>query len=138
MHRLARSAFLFASAFSLYSCINPHASILKHYQHSNHGWHKPRAPEVKNPIEASKDSIAKGAKLYKTHCESCHGASGEGNGPQAASLEKIPANLKVSRKKPDNYLFSQIYLGRGPMPQNKEFLSRKECWHIVNYINQIP
>ncbi|MFK7825939.1 MAG: cytochrome c [Oligoflexales bacterium] len=121
------------------ACIaSPHSAIFQHYQHSMEGWHQPRAPEKKNPIESTKKSVAKGSGLFKNHCQACHGQSGEGNGPKAASLKKDPANLKVSRKKPDSYLFSQIYMGRGPMPQNKEILSEEYCWHIINYINQIP
>ena len=137
MHR--KYIFITTVALLVQACIaSPHATIFKHYQHSIEGWHNPVAPEKKNPIEASEKSIATGSDLFKKHCQVCHGQSGEGNGPKAASLQKIPANLKVSRKKPDSYLFSQIYLGRGSMPQNKKILSEEDCWHIINYINQIP
>ncbi|HRN37397.1 MAG TPA: cytochrome c, partial [Flavobacteriales bacterium] len=33
------------------------------------------------------------AALYTAHCASCHGASGHGDGPQAASLEPAPRNF---------------------------------------------
>jgi len=34
-----------------------------------------------------------GAALYRVHCASCHGETGEGNGPVAASLSPPPADL---------------------------------------------
>jgi len=36
---------------------------------------------------------ASGEMLYKEFCASCHGASGRGDGPGAASIGKIPADL---------------------------------------------
>lgn len=136
---LYRFYFLSTAIVVILACVpGSHTNLLRKYQHSIEGWHKPRAPETKNPVKPSTKSVAKGEQLYKQHCLTCHGQSGEGNGPKAAGLKKIPANLRVARKKPDSYLFSQIYLGRGPMPQNKEILSEEDCWHIVNFINQIP
>ncbi len=34
-----------------------------------------------------------GAVLYKQYCESCHGSTGKGDGPVAASLQRPPADL---------------------------------------------
>lgn len=34
-----------------------------------------------------------GEALYRTHCASCHGADGEGNGPMAAVLTLQPTDL---------------------------------------------
>ena len=42
------------------------------------------APE--NPIEADEASLARGAELYVIHCQMCHGATAEGNGPIAPFL----------------------------------------------------
>lgn len=37
--------------------------------------------------------IARGQSLYVDHCASCHGSSGQGDGPGAAGLSPAPANL---------------------------------------------
>lgn len=37
--------------------------------------------------------LARGQQLYGDHCASCHGATGAGDGPGAASLRPRPANL---------------------------------------------
>jgi mono/diheme cytochrome c family protein len=34
-----------------------------------------------------------GARLFRTHCSSCHGASGGGNGPAAGQLRRTPPDL---------------------------------------------
>ena len=40
-----------------------------------------------------------GADLYRTHCASCHGREGRGNGPVAASMRKPPPDLtQLSRR----------------------------------------
>jgi mono/diheme cytochrome c family protein len=38
---------------------------------------------------------ADGAKLFKTHCASCHGADATGNGPMARALRQAPADLTL-------------------------------------------
>jgi hypothetical protein len=39
-----------------------------------------------------------GPQLYQRFCASCHGASGQGDGPVAASLEFVPDLREVSRR----------------------------------------
>src|SRR5262245_8874577 len=38
-------------------------------------------------------SIATGERVFKERCEQCHGASGHGDGPLAASLNPKPRNM---------------------------------------------
>lgn len=39
-----------------------------------------------------------GKKLFMNYCASCHGTSGEGNGPVASQLHKKPINLTTLSK----------------------------------------
>lgn len=39
-----------------------------------------------------------GAEMYKSYCASCHGITGEGNGPAAEALKVAPANLTRLRR----------------------------------------
>jgi cytochrome c oxidase cbb3-type subunit II len=39
------------------------------------------------------NDLARGQRLYARHCAACHGPGGEGNGPGAAALLPVPANL---------------------------------------------
>jgi len=46
------------------------------------------------PIGGSrKEAVPTGAEDFATYCVTCHGVGGTGNGEQAASLPKRPANL---------------------------------------------
>ncbi len=46
-----------------------------------------------SPTGFAATSIADGAALYPSHCASCHGAEGRGDGPAAKGLELPPADL---------------------------------------------
>ena len=46
---------------------------------------------VKTP--APHTSAANAAEMYKAYCASCHGITGEGDGPVAAALKMRPTNL---------------------------------------------
>jgi mono/diheme cytochrome c family protein len=34
-----------------------------------------------------------GAEMFKAYCATCHGIKGEGDGPAASALKKVPGNL---------------------------------------------
>lgn len=42
-----------------------------------------------------------GQALYVRHCASCHGESGDGNGPVAVSLRRPPSDLRLIAKRHD-------------------------------------
>ena len=49
-------------------------------------------------------SPTSGKDMFANYCASCHGADGKGNGPAAAALKTLPANLTVlSQKNGGNY-----------------------------------
>jgi len=43
---------------------------------------------------AEDDAVAQGRQLYLEYCGSCHGLTGEGDGPVAHALTTPPANLR--------------------------------------------
>ncbi len=49
---------------------------------------------VEKPVCADSKQAARGRVLYLQYCVSCHGLSGEGDGPVARSLITPPANLR--------------------------------------------
>lgn len=73
-----------------------------------------------------------GASLYQKHCTSCHGTTGQGDGPRAASFAIPPANLTLLSDRnggtfPTADVMAQIngYSGRhqmGGMPEFEEVL----------------
>lgn len=57
------------------------------------------AEEEKEPVDLRKlriptpELVAAGARLFKLNCASCHGESGQGDGPKSASLNPPPRNF---------------------------------------------
>ncbi len=93
-----------------------------------------------NPIEADEASITRGANLYEIHCQMCHGATAEGNGPIAPFLANRPANLTtpVVQSKSDGSIFLTITHGiPGKMPPLNENLTVPERWDLVNFVRTL-
>src|SRR5579884_2445350 len=67
----------------------------------------PPAPfaTMKNPLQPTSANLAEGKTLFNANCAPCHGASGAGDGPAAASLNPKPADFKtpIHAKLPDGY-----------------------------------
>lgn len=94
-----------------------------------------------NPVEADDASIARGSILYEIHCQMCHGATAEGNGPIAPFLLNArPANLTspVVQSKSDGSIFLTITNGvEGKMPPLNENLTVHERWDLVNFVRTL-
>ena len=57
-------------------------------------WKVPEKYEkMKNPVVADDASIKAGNELYITHCRSCHGIKGKGEGKRATNLNTTPADF---------------------------------------------
>lgn len=84
-------------------------------------------------------SASAGAALYGAHCVSCHGASGAGDGADAARLKRRPpdfADAAFMRAETPTDLFLVISLGRraAEMPAWEQVLSVQERWDLVSYL----
>ncbi len=86
-------------------------------------------------------SITTGAGLYRTHCASCHGATGAGDGPEGRRLPRPPADLRASHTAQHTAgdLFWWISQGipRSQMPAFGERLTVEERWDLVNFLRAL-
>lgn len=69
--------------------------ITGHYQKSLSGnQHMPDEHELHRLMQPNSELISKGKQLYLSHCASCHGANGEGDGPRAWRLKPKPRDYR--------------------------------------------
>ncbi len=82
--------------------------------------------------------LALGAEVYRTSCAACHGDLGRGDGPKAAGLDPVPADLSdwgaLSDRSPLDY-YRRINIGvvGTAMPPFEERLPARERWAAALY-----
>lgn len=93
-----------------------------------------------NPLQADATSIAMGQRVYRTHCLSCHGPTGLGDGHLARKLRQPPAafTVRLTPTHSDGDLFYWIQHGMAgtAMPAFAEYVSQEDTWHVINYMHQ--
>jgi mono/diheme cytochrome c family protein len=104
-------------------------------------WPVPEAAKNKpNPVKADAASIANGKSLYTTHCKSCHGSKGKGDGPKASQLDTESGDFTLAafQAQTDGALFYKTSEGRKDMPSFKKKISdADDIWAVVNYVRTL-
>ena len=77
---------------------------------------------MKNPVATDAESITSGKSLYATHCKSCHGTKGLGDGSKAAQLKTEPGDFSKAdfQSQTDGAIFYKTSEGRDDMPNFKK------------------
>jgi high-affinity iron transporter len=83
-------------------------------------------------------SLARGAEVFQSQCAQCHGSLGRGDGPAAAGLDPVPANLAdaaaLSTQSPlDFYRRITIGVVGTAMPSYEATLSAGDRWAVASY-----
>jgi cytochrome c6 len=73
-----------------------------------------------------------GRKLYKSHCENCHGANGAGQIPGAPDFLRGGALMK-----PDLELMRAVKAGRGMMPAYQGMFTEPELLDVIAYLRTL-
>jgi mono/diheme cytochrome c family protein len=94
----------------------------------------------KNPVPAEAQTIATGKALYGTHCKSCHGTKGLGDGTKAKQLKTDPGNFSTEdfQSQTDGSLFYKTSEGRDDMPAfKKKVPDEDDRWALVNFMRTL-
>jgi mono/diheme cytochrome c family protein len=101
-------------------------------------WNVPDAAKnKKNAVASNAESIAAGKTLWSTHCKSCHGAKGLGDGTKAAQLKTEPGDFSKAtvQAQTDGSFFYKLSEGRDDMPSfKKKIPDEDDRWNLVNFI----
>lgn len=104
-------------------------------------WDVPEAAQnMKNPAKGSPDNINIGKTLYGKHCRSCHGKTGEGDGPKSAELKTAPGDFTSAefQAQSDGALYYKTTEGRDDMPNfKKKIASDEDRWLIIHYLRTL-
>jgi putative copper resistance protein D len=90
-----------------------------------------------SPVSYTTGSIARGGALYTQHCVVCHGPYGRGDGPAAASLPIMPADLAAhasSHRVGEIFWWIAHGIPGTPMPGFTPRLSNEEIWDLVQFL----
>jgi Tol biopolymer transport system component/mono/diheme cytochrome c family protein len=92
-----------------------------------------------NPSQSNPQTMLAGQKLYVSNCLTCHGASGQGDGPAGIGLNPRPANFAlhmVPGKHTDGQVFLWIANGypNSAMPAWSPRLTDEQIWQLVGYL----
>ena len=88
----------------------------------------PAAPAPAAPAETGPITLgdpARGKMIYDTYCVTCHGPTGKGDGPAAATLPKKPANHSDG-----NFM--------NPLPNEELYKAIKEGGQAIGKSNAMP
>jgi mono/diheme cytochrome c family protein len=95
------------------------------------------AEQLENPVQATRDSLWRGRRLYNVHCLTCHGPDAKGDGP-VGPLLGVPSLLEsLYLERPDGHTFGYIFHGGANMPRYGYKFSSEEIWNIINYLRTI-
>ena len=95
---------------------------------------------VKNPVKPDGTNLKEGRDLYVTHCQSCHGKKGKGDGTKAAQLDTECGDFTTPafQKETDGALYYKISEGRKDMPSfKKKIPEQSDIWNVVNYVRTL-
>lgn len=95
-----------------------------------------------SPTGYEAQGIVRGRALYQQHCMACHGANGDGLGPQAHRLAVWPPDLNGAllwRRSDGDLLWHVLYgmrdrQGQLSMPAYVQQLKTEEVWHILDFL----
>lgn len=95
---------------------------------------------MKNPTYANHDNLAIGKALYSKHCKSCHGKTGQGDGPKADEFDSDIGDFSSMEfhAQTEGEIFYKSYIGRNDMPNyEKKIPDPIDMWYIVNHLKTL-
>ncbi len=96
--------------------------------------------ELFNPLDGKRAAdLARGAMVYATFCEVCHGPAGKGDGTVAQRGFPAPPSLLAPRALalPDGQIFHIITFGQGNMPSYASQVDRDDRWKAILYVRSL-
>ena len=105
------------------------------------GWQIPDTAATELSPLAGGAVPPKGQALFRAKCQRCHGAGGDGHGPDSDPNQPAGdlTDGRAAARNPDGVLFYKIWNGRTKpkMPAMKLDLTREDVWRLVAYVKTL-
>ena len=128
---------LIASTLVMMIAVVLFAFVAPQDQKAGAAWAVPaKYKSMKNTAKKTAELEKVGKLLYTKHCKSCHGGTGLGDGPKAASMKTKINSFKDAKfqAQSDGEIYYESVVGRDEMPNfEKKVLEEDERWAIVDY-----
>jgi mono/diheme cytochrome c family protein len=95
------------------------------------------AHSMPNPVPATPEVLSAARDNYNSHCASCHGSGGDGQGDKAGELWTKPTDFRNAarmNRSTDGDLYWVTTKGSWPMPAFEKQLSDLQRWQLIDYI----
>lgn len=96
--------------------------------------------ELRNPFSSHDAQVRqRGAYVFGSYCQVCHGAQGGGDGPVAQRGVPPPPSLREGKSKDmkDGQLFHILTYGQGNMSSYAAQLSREDRWRVIVHVRSL-
>jgi len=94
--------------------------------------------DLKNPVSATRESLARGKELFLARCAPCHGPDGHGGGPVSKFFPPAPDLAYVTvQQRTDGFIWGTVSYGGKAMPPQREGLTPQDRWNLVNWVRAI-
>lgn len=101
-----------------------------------------RAKDIRVPALNDRAQIDNGFRLYRAHCEQCHGAPGVAPAAFALGMTPLPANLALTAREwgdaAELYWVVKYGIKMSGMPAWEFRLTDVELWNVVAFLNRLP
>ncbi len=94
--------------------------------------------DLANPVAPGKESLVHGRTLFLARCAPCHGETGHGGGPVSRFFPAAPDLAYVTvQHRSDGYVWGTITFGGRAMPPQREGLTDRDRWDLVNWVRVV-
>ncbi len=94
---------------------------------------------LKDPIPASPENVAKGKIIFEKYCMHCHGATGQGDGAvvTVGKHPPPPAYNGILKNLPEGKMFHTLRYGKNLMGSHASQLTVEERWTVIRYVQTL-
>ncbi len=94
--------------------------------------------ELRNPLPADTQILARGQEVYETFCLICHGVMGKGDGPLIPKFPNPPSlTAKSVLAMSAGEIYHVITMGVGQMESYASQIAPEDRWKLVHYVQAL-